>query len=102
MPTDCTPQVTDYLLKKGFTKTEATFRKESSNVNSDGRPIRKKIDEMGPERYPKAFQLLKDWIENGLDLYKVRKAQLATPCACRECRVFIQHGSNVLIVSLIV
>ncbi len=26
---------------------------------------------MGPERYLKAFNLLKDYIDNGLDLYKV-------------------------------
>ena len=64
-------QVTDYLLKKGFTRTEATFRKESSAVSTDGRPIRKRVDEMGPERYAKAYKLLRDWIENGLDLYKV-------------------------------
>lgn len=68
-------------MKKGFTKTEATFRKESSNVNPDGRPVRRKVDEMGPERYPKAFQLLKDWIENGLDLYKVRLCRLWDPHA---------------------
>ncbi|KAL1902759.1 Transcription initiation factor TFIID subunit 5 [Sporothrix stenoceras] len=78
-PSDLNKIVTDYLLKKGFTKTEATFRKESSNVNSDGRPIRRKIDEMGPERYPKAFQLLKDWIENGLDLYKFELRKLLWP-----------------------
>lgn len=74
-------------MKKGFTKTEATFRKESSNVNSDGRPVRKKIDEMGPERYPKAFQLLKDWIENGLDLYKVRTASTS-----HDIRIFEWHA----------
>lgn len=67
-------KVTDYLLKKGFTKTEATFRKESAVVGSDGRPIRKRVDDGGPERYLKAFNLLKDWIENGLDLYKVGKS----------------------------
>lgn len=72
-------QVTDYLLKKGFTKTEATFRKESAVVNADGRPIRKRVDDMGPERYGKAFNLLKAWIENGLDLYKVRRLPADRP-----------------------
>ncbi len=65
------PKVTDYLLKKGFTKTEATFRKESALVSNDGRPIRNRVDDMGPERYLKAFKLLESWIENSLDLYKV-------------------------------
>ncbi len=63
-------QVTDYLLKKGFTKTEATFRKESAQVNSDGRPTHPLVEDMGPERYLKAFSMLKRWIDGGLDLYK--------------------------------
>jgi hypothetical protein len=64
-------QVTDYLLKRGFTKTEAIFRQESSRIGNDGRPFHQRVDEMGPKQYLKAFNLLKTWIENNLDLYKV-------------------------------
>lgn len=78
-PADLNKIVTDYLLKKGFTRTEATFRKESSAVSTDGRPIRKRVDEMGPERYAKAYKLLRDWIENGLDLYKFELRKLLWP-----------------------
>ena len=58
-------------MKKGFTKTEATFRNESKNLGADGRPIRRHVDDMGPEKYLKAYRLVDEWIENGLDIYKV-------------------------------
>jgi transcription initiation factor TFIID subunit 5 len=64
-------KVTDYLLKRGFTKTEAIFRQESAHVGSDGRPIHQRVDQLGPKQYLRAFSLLKTWIENNLDLYKV-------------------------------
>src|ERR1700761_8270124 len=63
-------QVTDYLKKKGFTKTEAIFRQETSNLGPDGRPIHRD-DEAGPKKYTKAFNLLREYVENSLDLYKV-------------------------------
>lgn len=69
-------QVTDYLLKRGFTQTEEVFRKESSNLGPDGKPIHQKVEEMGPKKYVEAFSLLNDWIENNLDLYKVCVPQL--------------------------
>lgn len=64
-------QVTDYLKKKGFTKTEAVFRQETAHLGPDGRPAQRN-EENGPRKYLKAFILLRDWIENNLDIYKVR------------------------------
>lgn len=64
-------QVTDYLLKKGYTQTEATFRRESAHVSSDGRPIHKKVQDMGPNRFLQSFNMVRDWVENNLDVYKV-------------------------------
>lgn len=63
-------QVTDYLKKKGFTKTEAVFRQETAYLGPDGRPAQRNEDP-GPKRYLKAFLLLNNWIENNLDIYKV-------------------------------
>jgi transcription initiation factor TFIID subunit 5 len=63
-------QVTDYLKKKGFTKTEAIFRQETAYLGPDGRPAQRN-DDPGPKKYLKAFVLLKNWIENNLDIYKV-------------------------------
>jgi transcription initiation factor TFIID subunit 5 len=64
-------QVTDYLKKKGFTKTEAVFRQETAYLGPDGRPAQRN-DDPGPKKYLKAFLLLRNWIENNLDIYKVR------------------------------
>jgi len=63
------PQVTDYLKKKGFTKTEATFRVETSNLGPDGRPAQSTEDN-GPKKYLRAFSLLRDWVDNNLEIYK--------------------------------
>jgi transcription initiation factor TFIID subunit 5 len=72
-------QVTDYLKKKGFTRTEAIFRQETSNLGPDGRPARGSEDN-GPKKYLRGFTLLRDWIDNNLDIYKVCSV------AFRNCR----------------
>lgn len=69
--TNYLPQVTDYLLKRGFTKTEAIFRQESRNLGPDGKPVHTKAEDLGPKQYTQAFNLLRDWIEKNLDIYKV-------------------------------
>lgn len=64
-------QVTDYLLKRGFNRTEEIFRQESKHLGPDGKPLQQ-LANTGPKKYTKAFKLLKDWVENNLDIYKVR------------------------------
>lgn len=58
-------------MKRGYTRTELVFRDESKNINDEGRPIPDETDVYGPKKYLKAFHLLRDWIENSLQLYKV-------------------------------
>ncbi|KAH8888815.1 TAF5-like protein [Thozetella sp. PMI_491] len=70
--------VTDYLKKKGFTKTEAIFRQETSNLGPDGRPIHNDTDD-GPKKYAKAFNLLREYVDNSLDLYKFELRKLLWP-----------------------
>ena len=70
-------QVTDYLLKRGFNRTEEVFRQESKFLGADGKPIQQ-LANLGPKKYQKAFHLMKDWVENNLDIYKVRAAILYT------------------------
>ncbi|KAK4453677.1 hypothetical protein QBC34DRAFT_434444 [Podospora aff. communis PSN243] len=70
--------VTDYLKKKGFTKTEAVFRQETSHLGPDGRPAQRN-DDSGPKKYLKAFILLRDWIDNNLDIYKFELSKLLWP-----------------------
>ncbi|KAG7055758.1 transcription initiation factor tfiid subunit 5 [Colletotrichum scovillei] len=71
--------VTDYLLKRGYTRTETIFRQESSHLGPDGRPIHNKVDDLGPKKYLKAFNLLREWVENNLDIYKFELNKLLWP-----------------------
>lgn len=64
-------QVTDYLLKRGFNRTEEVFRSESKHLGPDGKPIQQ-LANTGPKKYAKSFNLLKEWVENNLEIYKVR------------------------------
>jgi transcription initiation factor TFIID subunit 5 len=50
------------------------FRQESKYLGADGKPLQQ-LANLGPKKYQKAFKLLKDWVENNLDLYKVRPSQ---------------------------
>ncbi|TDZ21614.1 Transcription initiation factor TFIID subunit 5 [Colletotrichum orbiculare MAFF 240422] len=71
--------VTDYLLKRGYTRTETVFRQESTHLGADGRPIHDKVDELGPKKFLKAFNLLREWVENNLDIYKFELNKLLWP-----------------------
>jgi transcription initiation factor TFIID subunit 5 len=70
------PQVTDYLKKKGYNRTEEVFRQEVSQLGPDGRPISTRVEDSGPKKYLKAFNLLKDWVDNNLSIYKVSSVGL--------------------------
>ena len=64
-------QVIEYLNKKGYTRTEATLREESAHIDKDGRPIPPQGEGYGVDKYRKAFELLSNWIDQNLDVYKV-------------------------------
>ena len=52
---DVTPQVIEYLSKKGYSKTESMLRQESANQDVEGRPVNTKAEETGGTKYGKAF-----------------------------------------------
>ncbi len=58
-------------MKKGYTRTEQTLRMESAHVDKDGRPVLERAEDSGSDRYRKAFELLSNWVEQNLDVYKV-------------------------------
>ncbi|KZZ92475.1 WD40/YVTN repeat-like-containing domain protein [Moelleriella libera RCEF 2490] len=70
--------VTDYLLKRGFNRTEEVFRQESRHLGPDGKPIQQ-LANLGPKKYEKAFKLLKEWVENNLEIYKFELSKLLWP-----------------------
>lgn len=76
---DWNSQVLEYLSKKGYTKTEAMLRRESANHDQDGRPIITRAEDTGGEKYLRAFELLRTWIEDNLELYKPELRRLLWP-----------------------
>ncbi|KAM0115746.1 Transcription initiation factor TFIID subunit 5 [Aspergillus fumigatus] len=62
--------VIDYLAKKGYSRTEAMLRMESANQEIDGRPLPPLGEDARP-KYRMGFDILKAWVEDNLDLYKV-------------------------------
>jgi transcription initiation factor TFIID subunit 5 len=64
-------QVIEYLIKKGYNRTEQTLRQESANLDRDGKPIHDRVEDVGNAKYSKAFTLLSNWIDQNLDIYKV-------------------------------
>ena len=88
-------QVIEYLSKKGYSRTEAMLRMESANQEASGTPAR--VEESGGAKYARAFgmhpavsvhngsliamsvvvtrhtALLKRWVEENLDVYKVSR-----------------------------
>lgn len=64
-------QVIEYLVKKGYNRTEQMLRQESSNLDKDGRPISDRAEDMGNTKYAKGFRMLSEWIDQNLDIYKV-------------------------------
>ncbi|KIX09007.1 uncharacterized protein Z518_00085 [Rhinocladiella mackenziei CBS 650.93] len=70
--------VIDYLAKKGYHRTEATLRAESSNqeIPKDGDL---KTTLSGPPRYFEMFTRLSAWTDDALDIYKPEVKRLLWP-----------------------
>lgn len=83
--------VLEYLIKKGYTKTEAMLRMESSRTPTPGQPQQQQQRPPGsrsetpaskpedPALYMKAYALVKNWTETSLDLYKPELRRLLYP-----------------------
>ena len=64
----CNFKVLEYLSKKGYSRTEAMLRKESANVDADGRPVPSRAEDTGGRKYHTSFELTLQWIDNVLDI----------------------------------
>ena len=72
-------QVLEYLSKKGYVKTEAQLRKESeAPQNANGGPLLQASEAGGP-KYTKAFDLLRNYIDDNLELYRPELRKLLWP-----------------------
>lgn len=70
------PKVIEYLVKKGYNRTEQMLRLESSRLDREGRPIQERVEDTGTEKYATAYKLLDNWIKQNLSIYKVRITSL--------------------------
>ncbi|KAI1475319.1 transcription initiation factor TFIID subunit 5 [Daldinia eschscholtzii] len=76
--------VTDYLIKKGYNRTEEIFRQEVKDINENGKP-RDNIEAVAPNKflpagkYLKAFNHFARWVDNGVDLYKFELGKILWP-----------------------
>jgi hypothetical protein len=64
-------QVIEYLVKKGYNRTEQMLRQESANLDKDGRPIHDRAEDLGNGKYSRGFRMLSNWVDSNLDIYKV-------------------------------
>lgn len=64
-------KVIEYLVKKGYNRTEQMLRLESSRLDREGRPIQERVEDTGTEKYATAYKLLDNWIKQNLSIYKV-------------------------------
>ena len=68
----------EYLSKKGYVRTEAMLRKESE-PQANGQTLAAQGTDTGGMKYTKAFDLLKKYTEDNLDLYKPELRKLLWP-----------------------
>ncbi|KAI9812122.1 MAG: Transcription initiation factor TFIID subunit 5 [Phylliscum demangeonii] len=71
--------VIEYLSKKGYSRTEAMLRMESASTDSSGRPLHRRAEDAGGDKYFRAYKLLQEWIDQSLDLYKLETSRLLWP-----------------------
>ncbi|KAH9880078.1 hypothetical protein J1614_002104 [Plenodomus biglobosus] len=70
--------VLEYLSKKGYVRTEAMLRKESE-PQANGQTLATQSTEAGGAKYTKAFELLRKYTEDNLDLYRPELRKLMWP-----------------------
>ncbi|KAA8896291.1 WD40-repeat-containing domain protein [Sphaerosporella brunnea] len=96
-PTAGSPQqlnqiVMEYLSKKGYSRTEAMLRVESAHTDADGRPIITRPEDYPEVKYERAYQHLRRWIDNSLDIYKPDLKRLEYPVFIYFYLYMIQNG----------
>ncbi|KAI1377136.1 WD40 repeat-like protein [Hypoxylon crocopeplum] len=90
--------VTDYLLKKGYRRTEEIFRQEVKDIDENGKP-REHSDPSAPNKflpagkYLGAFKHFARWVDNGIDLYKFELSKLLWPLFIYSYLRLVGQGS---------
>ncbi|KAI1204618.1 WD40 repeat-like protein [Annulohypoxylon truncatum] len=99
-PSDNVPAlVTDYLLKKGYRRTEEIFRQEVKDIDENGKP-RENGDGVAPGKsfpagkYLAAFKHFDVWVQGGLEVYKFELAKFLWPLFIYSYLRLIKQGSS--------
>ncbi|KAI1171265.1 WD domain-containing protein [Nemania sp. FL0916] len=76
--------VTDYLLKKGYKRTEEIFRQEVKDLDEAGRPRTQSQSPASNKVFPagiylSSFKHYERWVDNGIDLYKFELGKIMWP-----------------------
>ena len=72
-------QVLEYLSKKGYSRTEATLRKESATVPSDGGQPMTFTERFKGRQWEEGYKMVQAWTRNLLDIYKPELSRLLWP-----------------------
>lgn len=72
-------KVLEYLSKKGYVRTEAMLRKESEPTAANGTSIVPQSSDQGGAKATKAFELLRKYLDDILDVYKPELRKLLWP-----------------------
>ncbi|GAW17246.1 hypothetical protein ANO14919_067010 [Xylariales sp. No.14919] len=91
--------VTDYLLKKGYKRTEEIFRQEVRDLDEAGRPRQHNdvsvSDRIFPAgKYLSSFKHFERWVDNGLDLYKFELGKVMWPLFVYSYLRLVAQGST--------
>ncbi|KAI1342185.1 transcription initiation factor TFIID subunit 5 [Xylariaceae sp. FL0016] len=91
--------VTDYLLKKGYRRTEEIFRQEVKDIDENGRPRQHNDVSVTERAYPagkylSAFKHFERWVDNGIDLYKFELGKILWPLLIYSYLRLVAQGST--------
>ncbi|KAI1099810.1 WD40 repeat-like protein [Jackrogersella minutella] len=90
--------VTDYLLKKGYRRTEEIFRQEVKDVDENGKP-KENGEASGSSKYLpagnylKAFKHFELWVDRGIDVYKFELSKFLWPLFIYSYLRLVSQGS---------
>ncbi|KAI0540102.1 WD domain-containing protein [Xylaria digitata] len=91
--------VTDYLLKKGYKRTEEIFRQEVKDLDEGGRPRQHSDGSVSDRIFPagkylSSFKHFERWVDNGLDLYKFELGKVMWPLFVYSYLRLVAQGST--------
>ncbi|KAI0884052.1 WD40 repeat-like protein [Annulohypoxylon maeteangense] len=91
--------VTDYLLKKGYRRTEEIFRQEVKDIDENGKPKENGDGTTSAKSFPAgkylaAFKHFDVWVQGGLEVYKFELKKFLWPLFIYSYLRLVKQGSS--------